>query len=102
MLQTPQNFLTFSNLPNRSHCYHFYQFFGGAGHVRSDFVRRFEEFIRQKLRFSQFWTFTPILSTLLMDFKMSIATKKLVETGILYNESMEHNIEGHMESPNGR
>ena len=40
----------------------------GAGHVRSDFVKIFEDFIRQKSRFSQFWTFMPILSTLLEHF----------------------------------
>ena len=75
-LQTPQNFLTFSNLPNRSHWYHFYKKFWGCGRVRSDFAKSFEEFIRQKLRFSQFWTFMPILSTLLEHFKISIMPPK--------------------------
>ena len=28
------------------------------------------------------------------------ATKKRLESGLLYNETIEHNIEGHMESPN--
>ena len=47
-------------------------FFGGAGRVRSDFVKKNIEFIRQKSRFSQFWTFMPIISNLLEHLKISI------------------------------
>ena len=50
--------------------------FGGAGRVRSDFVKGCEEFIRQKSRFSQFWTLTPSISTLLEHLKISIMLPK--------------------------
>ena len=70
------NSLSFSIISNRSYWYHFWQVFGGAGRVMSDFVKCCGEFIRQKSRFSQFWTFTPIISTLLVHLKISIMPPK--------------------------
>ena len=50
--------------------------FGGAGRVRSDFVEKNIEFIRQKSRFPQFWTFMPKISNLLEHLKISIMPPK--------------------------
>ena len=78
--------------------------FWGTGRVRSDFVKKNIEFIviRQKSRFSQFWTFMPIISNLLEHLKISIMPPKN-DWKVLYNiKSIDHNIRGHMESSNWR
>ena len=67
--------------------------------VRSDFVKGHEEFIRQKSQFSQFWTFTPIISTLLEHMKINIMAPKNYWKVVYYindKDSIEHNIGGYM------